>query len=109
MGKIFIAIFAIIAGVSIGYYIFSRPSFSPIKHLISEQLTSVSNQKLVIGFLPFWLIDKADKNYADYISTLAYFGLILDSDGSIKQYTNPQEAEPGWYALQGGKIYYLFT
>ncbi|OGK37715.1 hypothetical protein A3F03_03105 [Candidatus Roizmanbacteria bacterium RIFCSPHIGHO2_12_FULL_41_11] len=109
MGKIFIAIFAIIAGVSIGYYIFARPSFSPIKHLISEQLTSVSNQKLVIGFLPFWLIDKADKNYADYISTLAYFGLILDSDGSIKQYTNPQEAEPGWYALQAGKIDDLLT
>ncbi len=58
----------------------------------------------VIGFLPYWLIDKADKNYSPYITELTYFGLTVNPDGSIQKYTNPGEAEPGWYALTSGKF-----
>ncbi len=58
----------------------------------------------VIGFLPYWLISKADKNYDQYINTLTYFGLTLSSDGTIMKYTDPGESEPGWLALQQGKF-----
>lgn len=50
----------------------------------------------VMGFLPYWLISKADKNYSNYISTLTYFGLAIESDGTVKKLNNPQEEEPGW-------------
>jgi spore germination protein len=54
----------------------------------------------VVGFLPYWLISKADKDYAKYITTLTYFGLSLNSDGTVKKLSNPQEEEPGWTALK---------
>lgn len=55
----------------------------------------------VVGFLPYWQLDKADKEYAKYITTLTYFGLTVNSDGSIKKLNNPQEEEPGWTTLKG--------
>jgi spore germination protein YaaH len=67
---------------------------SPVKSRASQ----------VIGFLPYWLIDKADKDYSPYLTTLAYFGLTIGPDGSIQQFTNPGESEPGWYALNSGKF-----
>lgn len=79
---------------------------------LSQTVTSIERsfetlgqqKKQVIGFIPYWLIDKADKNYTRYLTTLAYFGLTVESDGSIQQYTNPGESEPGWLALQSGKF-----
>jgi spore germination protein YaaH len=57
----------------------------------------------VIGFLPYWLLSKADKDYSSYITTLTYFGLTVKPDGSIRQYLKPGEKEPGWFALESGK------
>jgi len=59
------------------------------------------NKPQVVGFLPYWLLDKADKPYEQYITTLTYFGLSLSSDGTIQKLTNPQEEEPGWTTLKG--------
>lgn len=55
----------------------------------------------IIGFLPYWLLKSADKDYSQYITTLTYFGLSLQRDGSIKKLNNPREEEPGWTALKG--------
>lgn len=68
-------------------------------------LSSVGIRKAeVVGFLPYWLIDSADKDYSKYITTLTYFGLAISSDGSIKKLNNPQEEEPGWTTLKNGKF-----
>ncbi len=58
----------------------------------------------VVGFLPYWLLDKADKEYSQYITTLTYFGLTLNKDGSVKKLNTPQEEEPGWTTLKGDKF-----
>ncbi len=58
----------------------------------------------VIGFLPYWLLSNADKDYSQYITTLTYFGLTLESDGTIQKITNPGESEPGWHTLNSGKM-----
>jgi spore germination protein YaaH len=55
----------------------------------------------IVGFLPYWLLTKADKNYAYSITTLTYFGLTINADGTVKKLTNPQEEEPGWTTLKG--------
>ncbi len=58
-----------------------------------------SNNFQIIGFQPYWLMSKAAKVY-DGIDTITYFGLTINSDGSIKKLNNPQEEEPGWTNLK---------
>lgn len=58
----------------------------------------------IIGFQPFWLLKRADKNYKPYLTTFTYFGLTLDSDGTIVKLVNPQEEEPGWTTLRGKSL-----
>lgn len=54
----------------------------------------------IIGFQPFWLLERADKPYEKYITTFTFFGLTLDSDGTIVKLVNPQEEEPGWTTIR---------
>ncbi len=58
----------------------------------------------VVGFLPFWLLERADKNYSSFITTLSYFGLALDNDGTVVQLENKNEEEPGWHALRSDSL-----
>ena len=58
----------------------------------------------VVGFLPYWLMDKADADYSSYLTTLTYFGLAVDVDGKPIYLTNPQEEEPGWTTLKGDRF-----
>lgn len=58
----------------------------------------------VIGFLPYWLISQATKDYSPYVNDITYFGLTIAPDGSIQKYSKPGETEPGWFALQSGKF-----
>lgn len=57
----------------------------------------------IIGFLPYWLLDKADKDYRNYLTTLTYFGLAVDTDGKPIYLANPGEEDPGWTALKGDR------
>jgi spore germination protein YaaH len=60
--------------------------------------------KEVVGFLPYWLIGKAQEDYSKYITNLTYFSLTVNKDGTIQKFTKPGESEPGYLALQEGKI-----
>lgn len=66
-------------------------------------------QKQVIGFLPYWLLDKTNKDYPKFITTLSYFSLTIDTDGSILKLNSPTEEEPGWHALKSGKLDATFS
>jgi spore germination protein YaaH len=56
------------------------------------------HQHEVVGFLPYWLVNKA-QDYSPYLTTLTYFGLTINPDGTIKERSNPQELEPGFNML----------
>lgn len=74
--------------------------------LSGEKVTPINiifPKKEVIGFLPYWLFSKADQDYSKYITTLTYFSLTVDKDGTIQKYTKPGESEPGYLGLQNGK------
>jgi spore germination protein len=58
----------------------------------------------IIGFLPYWLMDRATAEYAPYITTLGYFGLAVDTDGKPIFLTNPTEEEPGWTTLKSTRF-----
>lgn len=88
----------LVVGLLIGFFFVSN---TPLLQAVSKQNKSA---KQVIGFLPYWLIGKANSDYSHDISTLAYFSLALDDDGSIRKLSNPQEEDPGWYTLSSGKF-----
>lgn len=95
--KIFIALIGLILGVLIGIYFVYFQNILPLNIKTKE-----SNQ--VIGFLPYWLLDKASINYSSEITMLTYFALNVDGNGHIVKLSNPQQEEPGWYALSSGRL-----
>jgi len=103
-GKIFIAIIGLSIGLCSGYF--------GMKYIIPfyrNQLGNISSLFIpqahqVIGFLPYWLTSKSDKNYNKYITTLTYFGLNVGVDGKIVKFNAPGEEEPGWHTLRLGKV-----
>ena len=58
--------------------------------------------KLVYGFLPYWNLDKV--SIQEELTHLAYFGLEIDSDGSILTENRPGETEPGYYKLNSDEF-----
>ncbi len=72
--------------------------------VVNTNLIVPKGKKEVLGFLPYFLLDKARDDYSSYITTLNYFGLIIDKDGTILKSNNPIELEPGYYALTSGKL-----
>lgn len=97
--NVFIGLLAgAILGILIAQYLLE------IKNPPASSANPLAPGKTVIGFLPYWLLNSAEQNYSKYITTLSYFGLRIDENGNIQELLNPQEKEPGWYALESGKI-----
>ena len=105
--KISIGIIGLLSGVLLAYLVIVKPSFisftSNKTTLFSQNPPKVRTRE-VIGFMPYWLLGKAQSDYSSFITQLAYFSLTVDTDGRIKKLASPVEAEPGWYALDSGKF-----
>ncbi len=113
LSKIITVAAGIVAGMFAGFFLIKSPVVLDNLGKISLRTnvpgnnslqTTKANQKKIIGFLPFWLIDKAAADYSGYITQLSYFNVVIDSDGSIQKYTAPGQSDPGWHALFTGKI-----
>lgn len=100
MSKIFFFILFLIAGALSAIAAVYILGTSPVRFDNPILTTFDVKKPEIVGFLPYWLISKADKDYAKYITTLTYFGLTVNRDGTIKKLNNPQEEEPGWTALK---------
>ncbi len=102
--KIFSVIFIISIGITLSYFVVNK-FFTSKNQNESLNIASIFEHKgEVIGFLPYWLLTKANQDYSEYINTLTYFSLSINSDGTIQKYTNPGESEPGYLALKNGKF-----
>lgn len=88
--KIFIALIGLIIGICTTL-------------LVITYLKEVP-KKQIIGFLPYWQLNKAQINYENEITTLTYFGLNADGNGHVVKLASPQEENPGWYALESGAL-----
>ena len=109
--KALIVLAGFTAGFSLIYLL--KTYFQPINPTTTVSKSAIENKnkifkKEIIGFLPYWLINKAKDDYSKYITDLTYFGLTLDTDGTILKLTNPRENEPGWYTLKSGKLNNVF-
>lgn len=97
-----VAIIGLALGVVVGVaslYSMSKLPFRP--EFGGYRLMGIHKPEIV-GFLPYWLLGKTDASYPQ-LTTLTYFGLQLNTDGTIKKLANPKEEEPGWTALWGAK------
>ncbi len=93
-------ILGILAGIALLFILYLLPL--PVNNPLYKTFGIYKPQ--VVGFLPFWLLERADKNYSPYITTLSYFGLSLDNDGTVVQLENKNEEEPGWHGLRSDNL-----
>src|ERR1051326_6523828 len=100
--------FGIFIGIGIGIGIFFLLPFFPI-NASSPVYTMTGIQKSrIVGFLPYFLLTRANKDYSPYITTLTYFGLTIDTDGSIVKLANPQQENSGWHDLRIPEVQKIF-
>lgn len=93
----------ILLGLIIGVITIKKVRSSPA---VSQQIQQIEEKiglkkPAVIGFMPYWLLNKTHGNYP--VSELAYFSLTINPDGSIQQFTRPSESEPGRNKLAKGE------
>lgn len=93
-------ILGIITGIIFLFLLYLLPL--PVNNPLYKTFGIHKTQK--VGFLPFWLLEKADKNYSPFITTLSYFGLALDNDGTVVQLESKNEEEPGWHTLRSDTL-----
>ncbi len=106
----FKAIILIIFGLFLGsiasliyiFYFYNTPI--KLNNFSFNQIINNTSSKQIIGFLPYWLLDKAQTDYSKYVTTLSYFAIRISSDGSIQKLSTPTQEEAGWYALESGKV-----
>lgn len=97
--KISTALAGLLLGVLTGYFLFFQNT-APVQILSGIAFP----KKQVIGFLPYWQTNIAKADYSRYITTLTYFGVALDKDGTILKLINPQQLEPGWNGLVSKRV-----
>jgi spore germination protein YaaH len=106
LSKIITVLVGTVSGMFLGYFLITQTNILAFELGKPGSMTVEKEQpqKKVIGFLPFWLIDKASSDYSQYITQLSYFNVVIDSDGSIQKFTAPGESDPGWHSLFTGKV-----
>lgn len=60
-----------------------------------------TSTKKVIGFLPFWNLNQEGYFRYHLLSHLAFFGLEINADGSVRKLEGDGTEEPGWTAYKG--------
>ncbi len=91
--------FFLIAATCIGLVAFAFvPPQSPFYPRGSTILgvATPSKSYQVIGFLPYWNLNKVTLDSLTHLTTLTYFALQLDSQGHLVTNINKRESEPGW-------------
>lgn len=59
---------------------------------------------MILGFLPYWLLDSSSSESLQQLNRVTYFGLVVNDDGTVVQQSKPGEAEPGWHKLDNGEF-----
>ncbi len=100
MKRVSISLLFILFGCAIGALGVLVAAYLPLPPESSLYRLLGIEKKYVMGYQPYWLMGKATQPYP-MLTNVAYFGLALDTDGSVVQLANPGEEEPGWTTLKG--------
>jgi len=100
MRFLFSLVFGFIVSIAIvvfGLYCFVRFTSPSSSFLVTKVLGLYKPE--IIGFHPFWLVGAGKDSYAKDLTTLTYFSLAVEKDGTIRKEDNPGEGEPGFVML----------
>ncbi len=99
---IIVSLLGLVVGIVAGVYGTNYETSTPfhVKNPVPKQ---------IIGFLPYWQLDKVNMNEENDITTLTYFALNIDGEGHIIKMANEQEEDPGWYQLHSDKLGKFFA
>lgn len=76
--------------------------------LVGMKTSFAASKRLVIGFQPYWLLEKAENNYDDKINQLSYFGIGINREGKIVKMETDVAEEPGWTTYKSTRLAELF-
>jgi len=102
----FMFTFTIIGILFITLFLFSKnqklisPIMSPLHSLTQTQVKNNSHE--VFGFAPYWTMSKLDNVDFNVLTTLSYFGVTVNADGSF------DKSDPGYITFQSKKATDLF-
>lgn len=92
-----------VAGFASGVYLASGNPFRiEVEHSGSGTITVFRPE--IIGFFPYWLLERSAPEQFGAITTFTYFGLTVGPDGHVVRQVNPREEEPGWTTLRLPKL-----
>ena len=91
-----------IVALLVGGFFFYLSRITPQDILVSP-LGEWIRKPEIIGFQPYWLVASGKSNYSSDVTTLTYFGLRMEQDGTIRKEDRPGEAEPGWRMLNSDR------
>jgi spore germination protein YaaH len=95
----------LIIGIAGGWYVTAEDlETSLFGSTLGSQTRESGDTLEIYGFQPFWLLESAHQNYESYISTFNYFGLQINSDGTIRKLNSAVEQEPGWTNLNTSRV-----
>jgi spore germination protein YaaH len=99
-------IIAGLLGSLLGVGVVLLTNYNPSLLAFTKEQTAPQPQekKQVIGFLLYSLLSRARTDYSGEITTLSYFGLTVDPEGTIRKQNSDVENEPGWNALDSGQV-----
>jgi spore germination protein YaaH len=104
MKRFFFAIVFLFVGVIVGGLLIVLTGILPLRYDNPFIADVGIVRPQIVGFMPYWLLDKAASSYGKNLTTYSYFGLIVGSDGHIVKLNNPREEEPGWATLTSDKL-----
>lgn len=78
--------------------VFSIPSKETTKLVVPGR-----PKKEVLGFFPYWMLDKQDKINVSYLTSISIFGLTVTGRGEIAKVTGGG-ADPGWEMLKDPRL-----
>ena len=105
--KYILWLLVLLSGLALGLWlVFSARLPSMIRSPWGEVLPAQTSHQppVIVGFLPYWTINRVSQFDFGQINRLAYFGVAIDEQGAIQTRNPDQTAELGWSRLKRGKI-----
>ncbi len=98
MIKKLLLIIPIVALCALGTYLVLPPSIplSPFSSVSTPTYNLPTKNYTILGFLPYWNLKLLSAEELAGTTDIAYFSLRLDKNGSVVQYLNRREEEPGY-------------
>ena len=73
----------------VSFEVYSKSHISPLSNnnavVTTDTFAELENRYTVFGFLPYWKLDSIEYLQLDLLTDIAYFGLRINSDGTIQQ------------------------